>query len=251
MRLLIHFLTFLTSLASLVHANQFQSGLDFYEKGAYQEALEHFKSSLSSGETAALRHNLALTYFQLGEPATAVWQIERALALEPFNGKYQYKLEALRSQLGLLEDKLAWYALAGQSLTLNQWILLAASGFWIVAALYLFPIIGGYRRTSGLKAARIVAIGLLGLSVAAIILQARGRKDGIIIAGEATTLHVAPANAAPETGTARPGERARIIDRHNDFLKIQTEGQATGWIAKDAFRKLVNEPTPGFTTSRK
>lgn len=241
MKRLIYLLTLLATLASITQANEFHTGVDFYEKGNYQDALEAFEGSLASGETAATRHNLALTYFQLGQPAAAAWQIERAVQLAPYNGEYQYKLGALRTQLGFFDARPEWYQLAAQSLTFNQWILLAIVSFWLSLALYLFPILGGFRRNLGLNTIQTLSLILFALSVPAIILQSSTHQRGIVIADEATALHAAPASAAPETGNARPGERARVIDQHNDFLKIETEGQASGWIAEDAFKRLFSE----------
>ena len=60
-----------------------------------------------------------------------------------------------------------------------------------------------------------------------------------MLSSENTVLHAAPATAAPEGGFARSGERVRVLDQHNNFYQIETEGAATGWISKDNFRLLV------------
>ncbi len=227
--------------APQLRADAFTDGTKAYEKGEYAPALEHFQSAIANGETAAARHNLALTHFQLGHPAQAAWQMERAVRLAPFKGEYQYKLGALRNELGLFETRPAWYQLAARALSFNNWVLLAAVSFWIALAAVLLPRLGGLRTGLGIKTVRALSIVILALSIPAIVLQARARQSGIVIADTATALHAAPAGAAPESGTARPGERARVIDRHNDFLKIETEGQATGWIAQDAFRPIFSD----------
>jgi hypothetical protein len=76
------------------------------------------------------------------------------------------------------------------------------------------------------------------LSSATWIIQTTQQASGVIVAKEAIALHHAPASAAPEAGLARPGERAHVLDQHNDFIKIKTEAEITGWIRAETFRAL-------------
>ncbi|MDP4644740.1 MAG: tetratricopeptide repeat protein [Opitutales bacterium] len=233
------FLALLTlTLTSVSHANEFHGGVDFYEKGNYEQALKYFEGSLSSGETAAARHNLALTYFQLGQPAEAAWQIERALRIDPLKTEYHYKLGALRQQLGLFEHEPEWYQIAAQLLTTKIWIALATTSFWLLLAALFLPRIGGLQINIGIKAIRLISLLALLLSAPALWLNYQMQAIGIVVNEEATELHAAPASAAHTSGIARPGERAQILDQHNDFYQVKTESQITGWIAKDSFRAL-------------
>ena len=53
----------------------FQAGIEAYENGHHATAKAHFLTALETNETAAARHNLGLTEFQLGHPAEAIRQI--------------------------------------------------------------------------------------------------------------------------------------------------------------------------------
>lgn len=236
--LLASILTFMT--AVLAMADPFSEAIICYEKEEFSSALKHFEAAIANQETAAARHNLALTHFQLGQPALAAWQIERAARIAPFNAEYQYKLGALRNQLGLFDNQAKWYQLVAEALSLSKWILLACVSAWLALASLTLPKLAGRSSNLGLKTLQALSLIVLLLSIPASILQHRARQQGIVIADKTTALHAAPATAAPESGNARPGERAHLIDQHNDFLKITTEGQATGWIKQDAFRKLIN-----------
>ena len=35
---------------------------------------------------------------------------------------------------------------------------------------------------------------------------------------------------------ARPGERALVVDQHGDYVEIETEGDARGWINSELFK---------------
>jgi hypothetical protein len=107
-----------------------------------------------------------------------------------------------------------------------------------VVALNSITRIGGFQRPVFLKLSSGIAATCLLLAVTALTIQITQQPSGIVISKEAVELHHAPASAAPKAGIARPGERARIIDQHKDFLKIETEAAITGWIQVNAFREL-------------
>ena len=218
----------------------FQSGIEAYQKTEYKTAKAQFTAALELDETAAARHNLGLAHFQLGAPAEAVWQLERAQLLEPFNADYRYKLEAVRQELGLFAGSPKWYTLASAALPTKTWVIIATISFWLLLAVFILPRINGAKPSLGIKALRCISIGALIFSTPSLWLNLRLLQTGTIITDQVASLHAAPASAAPQSGTARPGERARILDQYKHFYEIETEGQATGWISKDAFRPLAD-----------
>jgi len=220
------------------NANDFEDGLEAYHASKYAESAAAFERSLENSESAAAHHNLALSLFQQGKPAEAVWQLERAVRLAPTNQSYLYKLGALRQQLGLYKLPTTWWQSAASLLSQRTWIWIACAGFWILVAAILLPRIGGFRRPIVLKLSISFTAIALALSSAALFIRHTQQASGVIVSNEAVALHYAPASAAPEAGVARPGERARILDQHNQFLKIKTEADITGWIDAKAFREL-------------
>ncbi len=224
-------------LTPALQADTFSEGTKAYQNGKYESALKDFDAAISEGETAATRHNLALTYFQLKQPADAVWQLERAVMLDPLNKEYRTKLGALRQQLGLFANEPKWFEIGAQTLTPQIWILLATVAFWLLFAL-LLPKICGTRTGIGVKTTCWLAAVILLLALPAIWTQSRILNTGIIVSEQAAALHSAPAGGAPQNGTASPGERARILDRHNNFYQVETESGITGWLSNDDFKPL-------------
>jgi len=221
-----------------LHADDFQSGLDAYHESQYAEAAAAFERKLEGSESASARHNLALSLYQQAQPAEAVWQLERAVRLDPLNESYLFKLGALRQQLGLYELPTTWWQSAANVLAQSIWIWIASIGFWIVVAAIMLPRIGGFNRPIVLKLLLGFATFALLLSTAALIIHSTQQASGVVVSNEGVMLHHAPASAAPEAGLARPGERAHILDQHKDFLKIETEAKITGWIEQSQFREL-------------
>lgn len=216
----------------------FERGLNLYEEGEYENAIQAFEVETNSQETGAVRHNLGVSYFQNGDLAGAIWNMERANLLNPENEAYRFKLNALREQVGLPPVTMSWKERATGILHHDQWMrVLIYLGLTSLAG-YLFPIAAGWKHNSSV----IILIGIctIGFVISGFALaEVRARlKKGTCLAETPTELHAAPAGAAPQTGLIRTGERALILERHKDFLRVSTEGGAEGWIHRDLFRQI-------------
>ena len=104
----------------------------------------------------------------------------------------------------------------------------------------MLPSITGIKPSIKIKSLRFLTLIALLLALPSAWLNLRMIEAGTVIANESVSLHAAPASAAPESGIARAGERARIIDTYKHFYEVETEGLATGWISKDVFRPFVD-----------
>lgn len=229
---------FIVVVPSRLPADDFAEGLKAYEESRYAEATEAFQRSLESKETAAVRHNLALSLYQKGQPAEALWQLERALRLQPFNQSYQFKLGALRQQMALPPPVNPWWLSAANILSFAARVWIAGISFWLLLAALALPRIAGRRPHLSATLTVVISSILLILSLASLTLQKSNETTGTILADAPIPLRHAPASAAPEAGQARPGERARQIDQHQNFLKIKTEAGLTGWIEANALKML-------------
>lgn len=229
------FLFFLISIAS-AYADLFQEGIDAYHESEYAMATKSFENASAEEETGAARHNLALSLYQEGKPSKAVWQLERALLLEPHNEQFHFKLGALRQQLGLYATRPGWHELASQAISSQSWIIILTVSFWLLIAVWLLPRIGGFQTSLPLKAIRYLSLISLLVPASALFLNRHQSSLGIMISETPTELRAAPASAAPQSGLARPGERGQIVDRHNGFVEVETEGGARGWLNEESFR---------------
>ncbi len=237
-RCLSYIVLLFSAIAGTLRADDFEAGIEAYHESKYTEAIQAFEQSIARAENAATRHNLALSYYQNKQAAEAAWQIERAVRLDPLNKNYLYKLGAIRQQLGLYEPPVQWWHSASQALTRGTWIWITCLSFWILFACFLLPKAGGFRRPILLKLFSGAAVIALAISAAALSILYTQQASGLIVSDAPAVLHHAPASAAPEAGVARPGERAKVLDAHGDFLKIETEAQIKGWVSQSKFRAL-------------
>lgn len=228
----------LLCVSGILSAESFDTAVNAYHEYKYDEAIEQFEGALSDGESAAVRHNLALSYLQSDQLGEATWQLERAARLAPLKTSYQFKLGALRQQLGLYERSVNWWQSASSTLQINTWILIVAVCFWILLALILLPRMGRMNRTLAVKLATALSVIGLSLSCAAIVIHYFDMPAGIVISDEPSTLRHAPASAAPEAGIARPGERVKVSEHYQGFVKVETEADIVGWLPEEDFRAL-------------
>lgn len=219
--------------------NAFQQGIDAYHNSDYGSAADAFQTAVTQNETATAHHNLALALYQEGKVSESVWHLERACLLEPNNDQYHYKLGVLRQQLGLSTSIPKWYKIASQTLSQQTWIILLSIAIWITLATLLLPKISGSRVNLQIKALRAIGLIALGLAGTALYLNRDFAKQGIVLSETPATLHAAPASAAPQTGLARPGERGQAIDQYGEYIEIETEGGARGWIQAKRFRRVI------------
>jgi len=220
----------------------FEAGTQSFEQEDYAAAKDHFLTALETNETAATRHNLGLTEYQLSNPAKAALELERAQLIDPWDADYREKLKIVRQQLGLVAETSKWYEPTSQIVSLKTWTIIATVSFWLLLATLVLPTLISSKAAVSIKYLAIPCILLLALSLAATWLNIERQNTGIVLSEETIELHAAPASAAPKSGFARAGERARILDHHNDFYKIKTEGAASGWVSKHYFSSIV-EPS--------
>ncbi|MGC6456249.1 MAG: SH3 domain-containing protein [Coraliomargaritaceae bacterium] len=225
-------------LSQSIQADDFKAGLQAYELGNYKAATESFRKAVAIEETAAARHNLALSAYQSDLPAEAVWQLERALRIEPNNKEYQFKLSALRQQLGLSSGQRTSLETAAYALRVEQWGWLGTVLLWGGFALWLFPLCLKIQPSRLIKTLRFLCLMILAGILAALEFHRKASKESILISEQASELRAAPAQAAPQTGLARSGERIHILDRHHDYCKVETESEATGWLPSEVLKSL-------------
>lgn len=224
--------------STLLQADDFSTGIDAYHDERYTEAEVAFERSLQHEETAAVRHNLALSLYRQERFAEALWQLERALRIDPLNQDYRVKLGALRQQMGLTRQPDASWVIASSVFSFGTWVWLASLSFWVLLAALLLPRPADRKRPLFGKIMASLSLVILVLSISALTIQRFNAVSATVIADAPAPLRHAPADAAPKAGQANPGERIRQLDQFQDFLKIETESGRTGWIHSDALRRF-------------
>ena len=107
----------------------YQSGLDFYQSRAYQNAKTSFEKVLKNNwESPELYYNLGNTYYRLNDISGAVWAYEMCLHHEPTHEDSEFNLKLVnvnvKDRIAIPEAPiyLKFYMGIKERFTSNQWV---------------------------------------------------------------------------------------------------------------------------------
>ncbi|MBW2736002.1 MAG: SH3 domain-containing protein [Deltaproteobacteria bacterium] len=233
--------------AAPVHAETvdqaYQGALGAYYKGDYAGAAE----GLERLEALPLRHaalyyNLGCAYFRLGQLGRAIYNFERALALEPSSVDAAHNLEVVRRIVGRkVKDVLK--GVQQQSLV-DSWLRGMESGGWWTLFLVLwwsmFAMLFALRFVkAGPARAGVIAVNsfvALLAFVAALFLAGRihldrATHDGILLP-ERVEVREGPTPSARSTFKLHAGHRVRLEGESAGWVRIRLPNGLEGWVKR-------------------
>lgn len=237
------------------------SGIDYVEQGNkaydakhYKKAVEMYQRATANGVSSQLYYNMGNAYYRLNDRANAILSYERALKLDPSNGDARYNLQFVREKSQLIDDNGANFF----SSLLSEWVSRMSSNTWSVIAILAFLLalagIACYRVASSVALQKTGFFGAIAMGVVSIIAiassvymynRSTSNNYAIVITDKA------PVNRAPRTGEKNAtfrltdGVKVEIVDSlagkqygNNQWYKIETSDERTGWMQKDDIEKI-------------
>jgi tetratricopeptide (TPR) repeat protein len=220
--------------------NSFAKADQAYSEGRFEEAATAYQALVSSGQwNANLFYNLGNAYYRLGKFGQAIVNYERALALEPRHPEADANLRLARDEaraLDLRKDPIERYA---GFVTVKQWAIAAAAGFWIalfVAAHLLFT----RRRSAGKIALAALGLVVSAVSVFAITTMENGTtgRDLAIVTGQNVVARVATADSAQTVLALPTGSAIKVLSERGEWLYAALPNDQHGWIPGSAVERV-------------
>lgn len=239
-RLLCWLLLLLGSVHSLSAQQGVQGAYDAQLRGQYAAAVSIYDSLWRAGhESADLHYNLSLAYYRQKDFGRTMLHLEKAARLAPYDRAIRTNLQLLRNEQedGLLPlprfflqkwvlaiaARLAvdtWAALALLLVVLAVGVLLAGLRGWSLPARKFWPL-----TVSGLLVLSVLFVLLAGYRQAEL-----ARTDQAVLLAPEMSPRIAPDAGAETSFTVHAGLRVRILDRFENWIKVQLPDGREGWL---------------------
>lgn len=213
----------------------------YFEQGAYEEALSEWYEMVSSGNTSAgLYFNIGLAESALNHTGKAMLAFEQARRIKPGNS-------TIRKAIVDEREKIIDATIPVNPFFLKEWyrqiVMLFRPGVWAILGLVflLLPVIRfvlfqqksvGNWRISLKKSRVLLAVGFL-LLILAFLSHAELHRSNEAIMGTACAFHQAPTADSPEIREIGEGEKVVIADQIGDWMNIYLLNQDAGWVKRD------------------
>lgn len=236
--------------SALAQSNQqhFQMGIENYQKGEYQKAIEHYNAILKSGEeSSSLYYNLASTHYKLNHISESIYYYEKALKINPENQEAkngllfanQMKVDAItplpKTWLRQLSDTIIGI------FSLHTWAILSIIGILLFVTFFLcyyFLEKTAHKRLffTLLLASALFAIGTY------FIANFRSQQiadEKYAILFDKTVRVFSEANAySSEVTQLHEGTKVEITQKKEQWVKIKIANGKTGWIKESSLKKI-------------
>ena len=228
----------------------FNIGNDHYAQGRYQEAIDAYKRVLDlNQESAALYFNLANANYKLNNIGPTVFYYEKALQLDPSDRQIRnnaafaenMKIDAIET-LPVNAVK-RWGNKVITFLTADGW----ARAAIVLAFLFVLTFLGYYfgsgttrKRTFFTLASLSLLLMLASVSFAySAFAKAKNDNPAIVFASE-TEVKSEPSLGSTLVFKLHEGTKVQILEKVNDWNRIQLIDGKTGWLPANDIKQLDN-----------
>ena len=220
--------------------SDFDQANKLYEEGKYRDAAAAYeKLSATGARSPALLFNLGNAHFKAGQMGEAIAAYRGAEALAPRDPDLRANLQFARARVSGATLKPGWLHRAADSLTLNEWTLLALLPAWawigLLITRQLKPALKPRLRGATLATG---ALAVCGCVVLGWVAGQRLNERTVVVTARNAVVRYGPLAEAGESFTANDGAELRVLDVKNDWLQVTDDARFTGWLKTNSVRVL-------------
>lgn len=233
-------LLFILFVNTLLQAQSFDQGLDFYAQADYQSSLKVWEELTAMGyRNRELFYNQANCYYKLKKYPEAILYYQKAIAIDPSYSEAKDNLKSAEGQAGIEDISLpqfflfSWFIKLGNAFSVLFW--------WVLSA-FLFSI--SFWIWFRIREFRIFSTFLFFFACIACSLS----LYQTITAGDhhkAVLMENSPILLSPDTLSTIKiellyGETLEVMDHLDPWVKVQTKSYDAGWILKSKLRLVMD-----------
>lgn len=250
-KILVYIAILISNLVLAQDATQilFEKANENYRQEKFELAATQYESILETQKVASadLYYNLGNSYYKLGKVAPAIYNLEKALLLNPDDEAIQTNLHF--AQKMAIDDIKVVPEVGFSKLVYNFTSMLSYDAWaWTsvgCAIAFLLFFIGYYFSSyTNIKRAffvgMFVLLGILFVSILSAYLQKRfdTRIRPAIVFAESTFVKAEPKNSAENAFELHEGTKVYVKEELDNWKRIQLTDKTEGWIKKDAIKEL-------------
>ena len=228
--------------------NAFKEGNKSYQKENYEKAITYYESILrTKKQSAELYFNLGNCYYKLHKVAPAIYNLEKALLLNPNDKDIQNNLKfAQKLQIDDIKEvpKVGFNKVIQDftsSIHYDTWAWISVG----LSTLFLLFFVGYYfSQTTFLKRVFFVGMILILLSIILSVSSAIFEKTSYnndkpaIVFEEITAVKSEPTENATTDFMLHEGTKVFVFETVDNFKKIELADGKKGWIKINAIKEL-------------
>jgi tetratricopeptide (TPR) repeat protein len=220
--------------------------LKAYDIGDFAKSADYYRQHLDmSSPDPAILYNLANCLYQQGEPAQALVLYERALLLSPRDSDIKENLnlvcrKLMLPEVGKLENPKDLIVNVRDMLRPDEWMLIGAI-LWACAGIGL-----AFRRKFISPSTLVALLSVIGLlfvltAVASIsqLNSSYSPKIAFVVMKNVQVYLLPSENSKQADFRITCGEKIRIEEERESWLRVRTENGSEGWIKSDSAEKLL------------
>ena len=224
----------------------YQSGLDFYQSRAYQNAKTSFEKVLENNwESPELYYNLGNTYYRLNDISGAVWAYEMCLHHDPTHEDSEFNLKLVninvKDRIAIPEAPiyLKFYMGIKERFTPNEWVKITLGLLVLFLLILLVRIFWGYLPVLNFSENFLLILVFITLFFTVNSIWSDSNISQGIIHLETVSVLSEPNIQSTTLFKVHEGLKVSVTQRSREWLEIELIDGKIGWIFENQI-KLIN-----------
>jgi len=222
-------------LAAADIAGAFDAANKLYEQGKFTDAASAYEKLLQAGPVSpTLYFNLGNAFFKSGQIGRAIVTYRQAEQLTPRDPDVRANLQFARNQVQGPSLRAGRWERWLDTLTLNEWAMLAAAVFWLICVLQtVVQFRPQWQRPLRVYSATLTGAAVVIFACLAFVLYDYFTTKTATVTAPEVVVRSGPFEESQSAFTANDGAAFTILDRKDDWLQVSDGARRIGWLKRE------------------